>query len=228
MFSGIVEETGKILAVADTSEGRRLKIAATTVTSDLELGDSVSVSGTCLTVTERGGEWFQVEATLHTLRVTKLGSLKGGDRVNLERAVRLSDRLGGHLVSGHVDGLGQVRNIETDGFSRLVSFAVDAALAGFFVEKGSVTIDGVSLTVAKFEQPAAGVSPGDFLFTVALIPHTMSVTTLGSLKVGDTVNVEVDLIAKYVARLLEPVCGEKVNKAGITLSFLAEHGYTKP
>lgn len=228
MFSGIVEETGKILAISDTPDGRRLEIAAATVASDLKLGDSVAVSGTCLTVIATTGNSFQVEVTLQTLRVTKLGALKRGDRVNLERAVRLSDRLGGHLVSGHVDGLGQVRNIETDGFSRLVTFGVDAGLAGFFVEKGSVAVDGVSLTVAGFQQPVGGVCPGDFLFTVALIPHTMSVTTLGSLKVGDTVNVEVDLIAKYVARLLQPLCGDKLNKAGITLSCLAENLYTKP
>lgn len=222
MFSGIIEELGTVGAVSETADGRRLRILAQTVTSELKLGDSVAVSGTCLTVVAAGAGWFDVEAVAQTLRATALGALKTGSRVNLERALKLSDRLGGHLVTGHVDGLATVRSIKTEGFSRLVTFEVDPALAGAFVEKGSVTVDGVSLTVASLSAPGGG----RFAFTVALIPHTMKVTTLGALKAGDTVNTETDLIGKYVARLLAPGLATNVNKAGLTVGFLAEHGYT--
>ena len=223
MFTGIVEESGKVLAVTETSQGRRLRIGSGVVTKDLKTGDSVSVSGVCLTVTEYGSDWFQVEAIIQTLNCTKLKNIKAGDSVNLERAIRFSDRLGGHLVTGHVDGLGQVRAIVSEGFSKRLTFGFQAEMAPLFVEKGSVAVDGVSLTVAALEPH---VADGEFRFTVALIPHTMSVTTLGSLKVGDTVNIEADVVGKYVARWLEPTAGEKINKAGLSLSFLAEHGYT--
>lgn len=225
MFSGIIEETGKVLAVTDTSEGRRLRIAARLVTQDLKTGDSVSISGACHTVTENTKEWFQVESTLQTLRLTRLGSYQAGQAVNLERAMRLSDRLGGHLVSGHVDGVGVVESIILDGFSKLVTFSVGSSWAPWFVEKGSVAVDGVSLTVAKL-QPAASPS-AQFAFTVALIPKTMMVTTLGALALGALVNIEVDMVGKYVARWLEVASDEKGNKAGLSLSFLAEHGYTE-
>ena len=223
MFTGLVEESGKILSVSDTTEGSRLKISAKTIMSDLKTGDSVSVSGVCLTVTEHGQDWFHVEAIVETLRCTNLKSIKAGDSVNLERAMRFSDRLGGHLVTGHVDGLGQVRAIASEGFSKRLTFGFKAEMAPLFVEKGSVAVDGVSLTVAALDAP---VADGQFTFTVALIPHTMNVTTLGGLKVGDTVNIESDVVGKYVARWLEPTVGEKINKAGLSLSFLAEHGYT--
>ncbi len=225
MFTGIVEESGKVLSVTDTAEGRRLKIGAGTVTQDLKTGDSVSVSGVCLTVIEHGSDWFQVEAIVQTLNCTKLKSAKSGDAVNLERAMRFSDRLGGHLVTGHVDGIGHVRSITKEGFSNRVTFGFKADMAPLFVEKGSVAVDGVSLTVAALE---AQSDNGEFAFTVALIPYTISVTTLGGLRVGDVVNVEADVVGKYVARWLEPTVAEKINKAGLSLSFLAEHGYTKP
>jgi len=223
VFTGIVEEAGKVLTVTETAEGRRLKIGAGTVTDDLKTGDSVSVSGVCLTVTEHGSDWFQVEAIIQTLACTKLKLVQAGDSVNLERAMRWSDRLGGHLVTGHVDGPGQVKAVVSEGFSRRLTFGFKAEMAALFVEKGSVAIDGVSLTVATLEPQ---VADGEFRFTVALIPHTMNVTTLGGLKVGDTVNIEADVVGKYVARWLEPTVGEKINKPGLSLSFLAEHGYT--
>ena len=223
MFTGIVEEAGKVLTVTETTEGRRLKIGAGTVTDDLKTGDSVSVSGVCLTVTEHGSDWFQVEAIIQTLACTKLKLVQAGDSVNLERAMRWSDRLGGHLVTGHVDGLGQVKAVVSEGFSKRLTLSFKAEMAPLFVEKGSVAIDGVSLTVATLEPQ---VADGEFRFSVALIPHTMNVTTLGGLKVGDTVNIEADVVGKYVARWLEPTVGEKINKPGLSLSFLAEHGYT--
>lgn len=225
MFTGIVEEVGKVVSVSDTAGGRRLKIGASTVTEGLKLGDSIAVNGACLTAVAFGSDWFDVEATRQTLRMTGLGSLSAGSRVNLERALKVSDRLGGHLVTGHVDGMARVASIKNEGFSRLVTFEVDATLAGYFVEKGSVAVDGISLTVAGLGESASGTG-GSFTFTVALIPHTMEVTTAGELKAGDQVNIEADLIAKYVARWLEPNLAKNVNKAGLTLGFLTEHGYT--
>ena len=220
MFSGIVEEVGKIISTRDSGDGRTLRIACDVVTQELKLGDSVSVSGCCLTVTNFENGWFEADCVQQTLRMTRLGDLKKGDKVNLERALRLSDRLGGHLVTGHIDGIARIHSIEPEGFSRLITFEFADEFAPLFVEKGSVAIDGVSLTVA-------GLGTGSELrFTVALIPHTLEVTTLGQLKVGDRVNIEADLVAKYVARWLEPNVAKNLKNAGLSLSFLAEHGYT--
>lgn len=225
MFSGIVEEVGKIVVATDGSGGRTLKIAARTVLGDVKLGDSISCSGCCLTVTGFGSDWFTVEATFETLRRTKLGLLKVGDHLNLERALRVSDRLGGHIVSGHVDAVAKISGVKTEGFSKVWEFSVTSELAPFFVEKGSVTVDGVSLTVASIQSAKTGAQ-SDFVFTVALIPHTMEITTLGELKVGQQVNIEADLIGKYVARLVGAGWAENINKGGLSLSFLQEHGYT--
>ncbi|MBI4532772.1 MAG: riboflavin synthase [Candidatus Melainabacteria bacterium] len=228
MFSGLVEEIGQIRSTRDTTDGRRLIIACRTVLQGLQVGDSICTSGVCLTVVAIAEGCFEVEATFQTLRTTMLGSLKRGDLVNLERALKLSDRLGGHLVTGHVDGLATVESIKEDGFSKLVSFAIDNKLATLVVDKGSVAVDGVSLTVASIGDGDGGEQSqaGKARFAVALIPHTMKVTSLGNLQVGDKVNIETDLIAKYVARLVEPHLGKKVNKAGLSLSFFNEHGYT--
>lgn len=223
MFSGIVEEVGKIQAVEDSSQGRRLKIGAKKVLADLAIGDSVACSGACLTACTLGPDWFTVDASHETLRRTKVGNWRQGSPVNLERALRLADRLGGHLVSGHVDALGSVASIREEGFSRIIEFSVPLELAPFFVEKGSVTVDGVSLTVAKLQERPAG---GSFTFAVALIPHTLAVTTLTELKAGDPVNIEADIVGKYVARLMSPAIAENINKGGLTLGFLSEHGYT--
>jgi riboflavin synthase len=235
LFSGIVEEVGKIISVTDDSGGRRFCIEAHTVIDDLKLGDSISCGGACLTVCdfEKSKHWFAVEATHETLRCTKLGSCKIGDSVNLERALRVSDRLGGHIVSGHVDAVGTVCGITPDGFSRVIEFSVTSALEPFFVEKGSVTIDGVSLTVNTLQSSGRGergaVGGGGeqvFKFSVALIPHTLDVTTLIGLSVGSPVNIEADLIGKYIARLVGAGYADKIGKPGLSLSFLQEHGYT--
>ena len=222
MFTGIIEEVGRIVGTTDSAEGRRLKIAARLVTSDLKLGDSIAVSGICLTATSFTGESFCVDVSLETLRRTRLGSLKSSDKVNLERALKLSDRLGGHLVSGHVDALARVSAIGREGFSSILEFSVPASIAPFFVEKGSVTIDGVSLTIASLK-PVAGEH---FVFGIAAIPHTLAQTTLAELCVGDQVNIEADLIGKYVARWMQSTQSEILNKDGLTMAFLAEHGYT--
>lgn len=220
MFSGIVEETGKIVSVSDSGDGRRLRIAARTVLESTKIGDSIAVSGCCLTAVELSSGAFLADASHETLKKTKLGKLKIGDRVNLERAIRLSDRLGGHLVSGHIDGLAKLVGITDEGFSKIMEFEADERFAPYFIEKGSVAVDGISLTVASLTDSAQAVR-----FAVAVIPHTLSVTTLSDLSPGDTVNLETDLIGKYVARWLSGGV-EKINKEGVSMSFLQEHGYT--
>jgi riboflavin synthase len=222
VFSGIVEEIGRIVAATDETGGRKLKIGATAVLSDVRIGDSISCSGCCLTVTDFAADWFTVEATFETLRRTKLGQLRVGDGVNLERALRVSDRLGGHIVSGHVDGIATVTAIKNEGFSRVVEFALAKDCEPYFVEKGSVTVDGVSLTVAGLSNAGAG----EFRFSVALIPHTMQITTLGNLRVGEKVNIEADIIGKYIVRLVAQGYAQNINKGGLSLELLQQHGYT--
>ena len=200
MFSGIVEEVGEVLEVKDTEDGRWLKIGAKEILADAALGESISCSGCCLTVVDFGSDWFAVEAVIETLRRTRIGDLKVGSKVNLEKALRVSDRLGGHIVTGHIDTVGKIASIVEEGFSYVVEVSLNSRWAPFFVEKGSVAMDGVSLTVADCgEIPAK--AEDEFWFRVALIPHTWNVTTLGQLKVGSSVNIETDIIARYVARL---------------------------
>ena len=184
MFTGIVEELGTVIS----REGPKLRLGATTVLDDVELGASIAVNGTCLTVVAWGDDWWEADVVDETYDRTCLGALAPGDRVNLERPVRLADRLGGHLVQGHVDAVGEIVDPAPD-----LRVRMPADLLRYVVEKGSVTVDGVSLTVVK---------PLDDGFTVAVIPHTAEVTTLGHKRRGDRVNLEVDLVAKYVERLL--------------------------
>jgi riboflavin synthase len=198
MFSGIVEALGSVQAVADSDEGRRLVISAPSFLAELTLGESVSISGCCMTVAAFEKDGFVIEASHETLNRTRLGALVTKDKVNLERALKLNDRLGGHLVSGHIDCVGEVVKIADDGFSKIIEFEMDRKWAPYFVEKGSVAVEGVSLTVASLSDSPA------FRFSVALIPHTLAVTTLGELKTGSKVNIETDVIARYVARLLAP------------------------
>lgn len=186
MFTGIVEELGSVAAL----EGSRLRLQGPAVLSDVELGASIAVNGCCLTVVawDSAAGWFDVDVTQESFDRTQLGDLRPGDPVNLERPVRLSDRLGGHLVQGHVDAVGVIVNPAPD-----LKVKVPEGLHRYLVEKGSVTVDGVSLTV---------VDPAADGFTVALIPHTMEVTTLGRKGAGDRVNIEVDVMAKYAESLL--------------------------
>ena len=199
MFTGLVEELGTVRAVIPNATGARLEIEAGTVLDDAELGSSIAVNGCCLTATELGDGWWAADAVEETLRRTCLGALRAGDRVNLERPVRLTDRLGGHIVQGHVDGVGQIAERESlaDGSTR-VAVAADDTILRYVVEKGSIAVDGVSLTVAA----VAAASSGKGVFEFALIPHTATVTTLGIKGPGDPVNLEVDLVAKYVERLM--------------------------
>ncbi len=186
MFTGIVEELGSVAAL----EGSRLRLAGREVLTDVELGASIAVNGCCLTVVDwdSAAGWFDVDVTQESFDRTQLGDLRPGDPVNLERPVRLSDRLGGHLVQGHVDAVGVIVKPAPD-----LKVKVPEGLHRYLVEKGSVTVDGVSLTV---------VDPAPEGFTVALIPHTMEVTTLGRKGAGDRVNIEVDVMAKYAESLL--------------------------
>jgi riboflavin synthase len=186
MFTGIVEELGHI----ESFEAGRLRIKATAVLEDVRLGDSIAVSGCCLTVVASGADWWEADVSDETITRTSLARHAAGDAVNLERAVRMQDRLGGHLVQGHVDAVGEVIEPVPD-----LRVRVPRDLMPYLVEKGSVTVDGVSLTV---------VTPTDDGFTVAIIPHTSAVTTLGAKQSGDLVNIEVDVIAKYVERMIRP------------------------
>jgi riboflavin synthase len=195
MFTGLVEEGGVVARVEPRGEGARLVIGARVVLEGLAVGDSVAVNGACLTAVEVSADGFAVDAVAETLRRTSLGGAAPGDRVNLERPMRLGDRLDGHLVQGHVDGLGTVRAARPEGGSTILEISAPAHLLRYVVEKGSITVDGVSLTVAQ-RLPDA--------FTVALIPHTMAVTTLGPRAVGRPVNLEVDVLAKYVEALAAP------------------------
>ena len=194
MFTGLVEELGYVAALEPIGDGIRLRIAAKTVTDDMEIGASIAVNGVCLTVVEFDADTFALDAVPETMDRSSLGSLSAGSSVNLERAVRAMDRMGGHIVQGHVDATTTITNIEAyeDGSWRY-HFALDENTAPYVVEKGSITIDGISLTIASLDDAA---------FSIAVIPHTAEVTTLGSRQVGDLVNVEVDVLAKYVERQL--------------------------
>lgn len=198
MFTGIVEDMGTVVAVNPADQGLRLVIEAPKSAAELNLGDSICTQGVCLTCVAREGSRFSVDVSAETLRRTTFGRLSAGDRVNLELPLRLNDRLGGHLVTGHVDGVGRLLTVVDEGESRLYTFEAPDEVARFLVLKGSIAVDGVSLTVAGLRGRQ---------FDVALIPHTLRVTTLGALRPGDPVNLEADLIGKYVARLLEPAYG---------------------
>jgi riboflavin synthase len=194
MFTGLVEALGTVRRIHVEPTGKDVVIAAAGLAPELAVGESVSVNGACLTVVERDDETCHFQAGPETLRRTNLGQLKPGDRVNLERAVRLGDRLGGHLVQGHVDGLGRVAERHRQGEWELVWFACPAELTVHMVPKGSVAVDGVSLTLVEVASDR---------FSVALIPHTLAHTTLGFKDVGEAVNLETDLLAKYVSKYLQ-------------------------
>ncbi len=193
MFTGIVEELGTVTALELGADSARLTVHGPLVTTDAEHGASIAVNGVCLTVTEHGAGAFTVDVMAETLHRTSLGALRTGDRVNLERAMAASSRFGGHVVQGHVDGIATITAREPGERWEVVRFSLPADLAPYLVEKGSITVDGVSLTVVEVEDDA---------FSVSLIPTTLDLTTLGRKGVGDPVNLEVDVLAKYVERLL--------------------------
>jgi riboflavin synthase len=196
MFTGIVEELGTVASITPVADGARIVIDATTVLGDARIGDSIAVNGCCLTVVELDHGRWAADAVTETLDRTSLGSLVAGSPVNLERPVRVEDRLGGHVVQGHVDGVGRLvaRDALSDGSTRM-RFTIPEPLLRYVVEKGSITIDGISLTVAAVDDATCAVE-------VAVIPHTLAVTTLGPKAPGDPVNIEADVLAKHVERLL--------------------------
>jgi riboflavin synthase len=195
VFTGIIEELGVVAGMQDQGDAVRLTVRGPQVTVDAGLGDSIAVNGCCLTANAVDGDSFETEAMNQTLEVTALASVEQGSRVNLELAMRAGDRLGGHIVQGHVDGVGTVASVEDDGFARRVRVELPPDLLRYVVDKGSITLSGVSLTVAELGETWAEVS---------LIPETLERTNLGDLAPGDRLNVESDVVAKYVERLMSP------------------------
>jgi riboflavin synthase len=198
VFTGLIQDVGEIEAVERDGDGARIRIA-TALASQIADGDSVAVNGACLTATAVDGSGFETEAMNQTLEVTAIAALEPGTRVNLELAMKASDRLGGHIVQGHVDGVGEVVEARDDGFARRLRVGLPEALMRYVIEKGSIAVDGVSLTVAGLGEGWAEVS---------LIPETLERTTLGEARPGRRLNVECDLVAKYVERLMTPFAGK--------------------
>lgn len=214
MFTGLVEEIGRVRRLEIGGQGAKLTVEARKVLEGTGIGDSIAVNGACLTVVEVLPYGFTVEIMAETLRVTNLGRLAPGDEVNLERALRWGDRLGGHLVSGHVDGVVRILERRRVGLALEMVFSLPQELRPYVVPKGSVALDGTSLTVIA--------NYGD-RFSVGLIPHTLQATVLGRKKEGDEVNLEVDLLARYLEGLLRAGRGER--EGGLTWNLLAEHGF---
>ncbi|MFE7646731.1 riboflavin synthase [Streptomyces phaeoluteigriseus] len=198
MFTGIVEELGEVTAVENLGDASRFRLRGPVVTDGAKHGDSIAVNGVCLTVVEHEGDEFTADVMAETLKRSSLGALTAGSRVNLERPTAVGARLGGHIVQGHVDGTGQVLERTPSEHWEIVKVALPADLARYVVEKGSITVDGISLTV---------VEAGQDHFTVSLIPTTLDLTTLGLKQPGDPVNLEVDIVAKYVERLMAATPG---------------------
>jgi riboflavin synthase len=199
VFTGLIEDVGRVELVDSSDDGARIRIV-TTIAEEMAPGDSVAVSGVCLTATSTDGEGFEAETMNQTLSMTSLGGLEAGSRVNLELAMRALDRLGGHIVQGHVDGVAEVVSIEGDGFARRLRVALGPELIRYVVGKGSIALDGVSLTVADL---------GGSWAEVSLVPETLERTTLGEAKPGRKLNVECDVVAKYVERLVSPFAGKE-------------------
>ena len=215
MFTGIVEEMGTIRSVRRGRSSSVLSIGADKVLSDLKIGDSVAVNGVCLTATSRDEGGFTADVMHETLNRSSLGKLTAGSHVNLERAMAADGRFGGHIVAGHIDGTGAITTIRRDDNAVWYTVQTPVPLLRYIVEKGSITMDGISLTVAEV---------GETCFSVSAIPHTVAVTILGEKRVGDTVNLETDIIGKYVEKLLRPA-PDTTPKGALTLEFLAENGF---
>ena len=219
MFTGLIEELGLVRAVARGADSARLSIEAREVLKGIKLGDSIAVNGVCLTVVEFSRGLFAADVMAETLARSNLGRLKPGDRVNLERALALGDRLGGHLVSGHIDGVGTILGREKHDIATIVTITAPAAVIRYVVKKGSISVDGASLTVVDYDASS---------FRVSLIPHTAHKTTLGYKNTGERVNLEADLVGKYIERLMGHAVpsGQDGDKAGgITFEYLAEKGF---
>jgi riboflavin synthase, alpha subunit len=215
MFTGLVEEIGNIKAVTKSTKSAKITIKASKVLEEVKLGDSISTNGVCLTVTDFSTNYFTVDVMAETMRRSNLKNLSSGDEINLERALRLGDRLGGHMVSGHIDGVGIISKYENEDNAVWITIKTPTELLRYIVEKGSIAIDGVSLTVAYVD---------DESFKVSIIPHTKDVTTLLRKKIGDEVNLECDMVGKYIEKLIS-VKEETNAKKGIDINFLSENGF---
>ena len=216
MFTGIIEEVGVVKQIKQGARSAVITIGARRVMEDIHLGDSIAMNGVCLTVTSFDKNSYSVDVMHETLRRTNLGELKSGSRVNLERAMAADGRFGGHIVAGHIDDTGRITSMEKDDNAIWITVQTTSAVLRYIVEKGSITIDGISLTVA-------GVTERDF--SVSVIPHTAAVTILGGKGPGEVVNLETDIIGKYVEKLLRPRDAEAAPERGLTLEFLAQNGF---
>ncbi len=214
MFTGLIEEIGEVRSVVKSTKSAKIIIKAAEITKDVKPGDSISTNGVCLTVTEFTPDGFTADVMAETMRRSNLHSLSPGDRVNLERALKVGDRLGGHMVSGHIDGMGTISKYEKEDNAIWVTVSAAAELLRYIVQKGSVSIDGVSLTVAYADER---------VFKVSIIPHTGDITTLLRKNAGDTVNIECDIIGKYIEKFL--FTREPEKKPGINMDFLSENGF---
>ncbi len=214
MFTGIIEGKGKVLGVEYKEGGKRLSIELPPELTEIQLGDSININGACLTIVEKRGGSFAVDLSGETLERTNLGGLKEGDWVNLERALRLSDRLGGHIVTGHIDGFGEIVEKIRQREFYLIKIRIPSSIMKYVVPKGSIAVDGISLTVNEIE--------GD-LIHITLIPYTIEKTTLTDKKVGDRVNIETDILGKYVEKMV----GHLGEGKALNLNFLKEHGFIK-
>jgi riboflavin synthase len=193
MFTGIIEEKGEVIRWEPTADAARITIRGPIAVSDAKHGDSISVGGVCLTVVEQGDDWFTADVMAESIAMSTLGDIRAGDQVNLERAAKVGDRIGGHIVQGHIDGTSRLQSLSNGSAWRVLRFTLAPELASLVTRKGSIAIDGVSLTVSAV---------GDDWFEVSLIPETLEATTLGTLEEGDAVNIETDILARQVQRLL--------------------------
>lgn len=216
MFTGIIEEVGVVKSIRMGAQSAVITIQAEKVMEDIHVGDSIATNGVCLTVTSFDKNSYSVDVMHETLRRTNLGTLKSGSRVNLERAMAADGRFGGHIVAGHVDDPGTITSMEKDDNAIWITIRTTPAILKYIVEKGSIAIDGISLTVARVD---------DKSFAVSVIPHTGANTTLLEKKPGDTVNLETDMVGKYVEKLLRYEESEEKPQSGITMDFLKSHGF---
>lgn len=216
MFTGLIEEIGKVKTINKGVNSYQFTIEAFSVLEGTKIGDSICTNGACLTVSKIQENIFTLDIMSETVSKTNFSQLQIGDAVNLERALKLSDRLGGHIVSGHIDGVGKIISLEKDDIAWVINIACASELCEQMIDKGSITIDGISLTIIKVE---------DNSFIVSLIPHTAKETTLLHKKVGDSVNLETDMIGKYVHRLLNISSAKKKEKSKIDINFLQQNGF---
>lgn len=221
MFTGIVEEIGVVVSISKGAQSSKMTLQGNVIFEDMHIGDSVAVNGVCLTVTSKTGNTFTVDVMAETLRRSSLGSLTNGSKVNMERAMAANGRFGGHIVSGHIDGTGEIESFVKEDNAVWVTVKTPAGILKYIIEKGSITIDGISLTVAYVDSHC---------FKVSLIPHTAANTTLLSKKPGDIVNLENDIVGKYIDKLLhfnEDAEGEQSSKkeSGISMDFLTQNGF---